>query len=98
MRMGRQAVARGAGPDPDPDPDPELAAIHLHAVAARVEVARFEKDLGLMITTLEDLRKTLDVHRVRAARYFGDEDLALGDLYAPAARDLRIPIRASGTA
>ncbi|MEV0774982.1 trypsin-like peptidase domain-containing protein [Streptomyces sp. NPDC050428] len=81
----RTAVARGA------EPDPELAAIHLYASAARAEVARFERELRLMITTAEDLRKALDVHRVRAARYFGDEDLALGDLYAPAARALQTP-------
>ncbi|MFE3588320.1 serine protease [Streptomyces niveus] len=81
----RTAVARGA------EPDLELAAIHLYASAARAEVARFERELGLMITTAEDLRRVLDVHRVRAARYFGDEDLALGDLYAPAARALQTP-------
>ncbi|MET9479035.1 serine protease [Streptomyces sp. NPDC006638] len=81
----RTAVARGAGPDP------ELAAIHLHAAAARAEVARFSKELALMTAALEDLRKSLEVHRVRAARYFGDEDLALGELYAPAARALQTP-------
>lgn len=81
----RLAVARGRAPDP------ELAAIHAHAAAAHAEVTRYVDDLRRAITTLADLRKTLELHRVRAARYFGDEDRKLGDLYAPAARALQTP-------
>ncbi|WP_438490147.1 trypsin-like serine peptidase [Streptomyces sp. S186] len=81
----RLAVARGSAPDP------ELAAIHAHAAAAHAEVTRYADDLRRAITDLADLRKTLELHRVRAARYFGDEDRKLGDLYAPAARALQTP-------
>ena len=37
---------------------------------------------------LDDLRRTLEVNRVRAARHFGAEDSSLGDLHDEAARAL----------
>lgn len=81
----RLAVAR------DTDGAHELGAIHAHATAARAEAALFQDDLRQMISILEDLRKTLELQRVRAARYFGDEDDELGELYTMAARELQTP-------
>lgn len=81
----RLAVAR------EREPDPELAAIHARAVEALTVVLRFERNLRRLITICEELRTSLELHRVRAARFFGDEDLRLGDLHAPAARELRTP-------
>ncbi|EGX56152.1 hypothetical protein SZN_29250 [Streptomyces zinciresistens K42] len=78
----RLAVARTAGPDP------ELAAVHDRAVAARAAVAGFDRALRRLIGAHEDLTAALELHRVRAARYFGDEDTPLAELHAPAARAL----------
>ncbi|MFH0519683.1 serine protease [Streptomyces sp. M41] len=80
----RLAVARAAAPSP------ELTAVHDQAVAARAAVARFDRDLRRMAAAHEDLASILELHRVRAARYFGDEDRRLAELHAPAARALRI--------
>jgi hypothetical protein len=75
-------VAGGAGPDP------ELGAIDAAAVAALAEVTAFSERSRRWSGRLEDLRRTLEVNRVRAARYFGDEDSSLGDLHDQAARAL----------
>ncbi len=80
----RLAVARAT------EPGPELTAVHDRAVAARAAVARFDRDLRRMIAAYQDLTSVLELHRVRAARYFGDEDRRLAELHAPAARALRI--------
>ena len=46
-----------------------------------------------MIDTYVDLCKSLELHRVRAARFFGAEDQELAALHAPAARALQaVPI------
>ncbi|GHG95774.1 S1 family peptidase [Streptomyces lanatus] len=75
------------------EPNPELTAVHDRAVAARAALARYDRDLRRLITTHQDLSSTLELHRVRAARYFGDEDRRLADLHAPATRTLHtIPI------
>lgn len=81
----RLAVARGTGREH------ELAAIHARATVAGGHVSRFREELQRMITALEDLRKTLELQRVRAARYFGDEDAELGELYTAAARESQTP-------
>jgi len=83
----RLAVARQAG-DRGPGPDPEVAAIAEAAVAALAEVTAFSQRSRRRHDRLDDLRHTLEVNRVRAARYFGDEDQGLGDLYDRAARAL----------
>ncbi|MFE6173432.1 serine protease [Streptomyces sp. NPDC056464] len=84
----RLAVARAN------EPGPELTAVHEQAVAARAALAGFDRDLRRMIETHQDLSSTLELHRVRAARYFGDEDRRLAELHAPAARALgTVPIR-----
>ncbi|KUO21800.1 trypsin-like serine peptidase [Streptomyces dysideae] len=80
----RLAVARAT------EPNPELAAVHDQAVAARAAVARFDRELRRLAESHEDLSARLELHRVRAARYFGDEDRRLGELHAPAARALQI--------
>ncbi|MYV38219.1 hypothetical protein GT030_04880 [Streptomyces sp. SID1328] len=79
----RLAVARAT------EPDPELGAIHDQAADARAALTRFEHGLGRMITAHEDLTTSLELHRVRAARYFGDEDRRLAERHAPAARALQ---------
>ncbi|MEU2222154.1 serine protease [Streptomyces sp. NPDC018347] len=89
----RLAVARAT------EPDPELTAIHDQAGDARAALARYEHDLRRMITTYRDLGALLELHRVRAARYFGDEDRRLAERHAPAARALQtepIDLRAAG--
>ncbi|AZQ37165.1 serine protease [Streptomyces cyaneochromogenes] len=84
----RLAVARAT------EPSPELTAVHDRAVAARAAVAGFDHALRRMVETHQDLSSTLELHRVRAARYFGDEDRRLAELHAPAARALQtVPIR-----
>ncbi|GGL05577.1 serine protease [Streptomyces flaveus] len=80
----RLAVARVT------EPSPELTAVHDQAVAARTAVAAFHRDLRRLIGTHRDLSSTLELHRVRAARYFGDEDRHLAEFHAPAARALHI--------
>jgi hypothetical protein len=79
----RLAVARAT------EPNPELAVIHGRAEEARAAVARFDHDLRRMITAHEDLTTRLELHRVRAARYFGVEDRRLADRHAPAFRALK---------
>jgi Trypsin-like peptidase domain len=75
------------------EPSAELAAIDEAAVAALSEVGSFIQASRLLDERLADLRHALDVHRVRAERYFGAEDQRLGDLHDRAARALwRAPI------
>ena len=71
------------------EPNPELTAIHDQARDARAALARFERDLHRLITVHEDLTTSLELHRIRAARHFGDEDRRLADRHAPAARALQ---------
>ncbi|MFI5551135.1 trypsin-like peptidase domain-containing protein [Streptomyces sp. NPDC051738] len=83
----RLAVARATAPNP------ELTAVHEQAVAARAAVARFDRDLRRLVRTQQDLSSALELHRLRAARYFGEEDRRLAALHAPAARALQtVPI------
>ncbi|WP_093906849.1 trypsin-like peptidase domain-containing protein [Streptomyces sp. cf386] len=83
----RLAVARATAPNP------ELTAVHDQAAAARAEVARFDRGLRRLVRTQQDLSSALELHRVRAARYFGEEDRPLAELHAPAARALQtVPI------
>ncbi|SHI50956.1 V8-like Glu-specific endopeptidase [Streptomyces sp. 3214.6] len=83
----RLAVARTT------EPNPELTAVHDRAVEARAQVAGFDRALRRQIQTFDDLGTSLELHRVRAARFFGDEDRRLADLHAPAARALQtVPI------
>lgn len=79
----RLAVARAT------EPNPELAVIHERADDARAALARFDHDLRRLLTAHEDLTARLELHRVRAARYFGDEDRPLADRHAPAFRALK---------
>ncbi|MFD5794204.1 trypsin-like peptidase domain-containing protein [Streptomyces diastatochromogenes] len=79
----RLAVARAT------EPNPELTAVHDRAVDARAALARFDHDLRRMVATYQDLSAGLELHRVRAARYFGDEDRRLAERHAPAVRALR---------
>ncbi|MEV7204068.1 trypsin-like peptidase domain-containing protein [Streptomyces griseoluteus] len=79
----RLAVARAT------EPSPELGAIHDQATQARAALTRFEHGLRRMVTAHEDLTTSLELHRVRAARYFGDEDRPLAERHAPAARALQ---------
>ncbi|WP_225846835.1 serine protease [Streptomyces sp. HPF1205] len=81
----RLAVSRGTGQEH------ELAAIRSRADSALARATAFQEDLRQMITALEDLRKTLELQRVRAARHFGDEDAELGELYTAAARESQTP-------
>ncbi|MFD9395269.1 serine protease [Streptomyces sp. NPDC060000] len=78
----RLAVARAT------EPNHELAAIHDRADDARAALARFDHDLRRLITAHENLTAVLELHRVRAARYFGEEDRRLAERHAPAARAL----------
>ncbi|WP_327313193.1 trypsin-like serine peptidase [Streptomyces sp. NBC_01235] len=83
----RLAVARTT------EPNPELAAVHDRALEARAEVAGFDRALRRLVQSHEDLSTSLELHRVRAARFFGDEDRRLAELHAPAARALQtVPI------
>jgi hypothetical protein len=63
-------------------------AIDRAAAAALADVAAFSERSRRWSGRLDDLRRTLEVNRVRAARYFGDEDSSLGDLHDQAARAL----------
>lgn len=83
----RLAVARQAG-DRGAAPDPELAVIDGAAAAALAEAAAFSQRSRRWRDRLDDLRHTLEVNRVRAARHFGAEDQSLGDLHDRAARAL----------
>ncbi|MGF0170462.1 S1 family peptidase [Streptomyces sp. Marseille-Q5077] len=83
----RLAVARVT------EPNPELTAVHDRAVAARAAVARYDREVRRLAGAHQDLSSTLELHRLRAARYFGDEDRRLAELHAPAARALQtVPI------
>jgi trypsin-like peptidase len=82
LAVARGAVAGGA------ESAPELAAIDGAAAAALADVAAFSQRSRRWNERLDDLRRTLEVNRVRAARHFGDEDSALGDLHDQAARAL----------
>ncbi|MFI6011820.1 serine protease [Streptomyces sp. NPDC051243] len=83
----RLAVARAT------EPSPELTAVHDRAAAARAALAAFDRDLRRMTEAHQDLASTLELHRLRAARYFGEEDRRLAELHAPAARALQtVPI------
>jgi hypothetical protein len=79
----RLAVARAT------EPNPELAAIHGRADEARAALALFDHGLRRLIAAHEDLTTELELHRVRAARRFGDEDRRLAERHAPAARALQ---------
>ncbi|MEJ8670949.1 hypothetical protein WKI71_28795 [Streptomyces sp. MS1.AVA.1] len=75
------------------EPSPELTAVHDRAVAARAAVARYDREVRRLAGAHQDLSSTLELHRLRAARYFGDEDRRLAELHAPAARALQtVPI------
>lgn len=78
----RLAVARAK------EPNPELAAIDEEIAVALGEIATFEQRSARLDERLADLRQTLEVNRVRAARYCGAEDQPLGDLHDQAARAL----------
>ncbi|MFD5552529.1 trypsin-like peptidase domain-containing protein [Streptomyces sp. NPDC127068] len=83
----RLAVARTT------HPNAEIAAVEQDADAARAAVTRYVDALREMEGEREDLAVSLDLHRVRAARLVGAEDLRLGELYVAAARALqRVPI------
>jgi Trypsin-like peptidase domain len=83
----RLAVARG------PEPNAELAAVRDAALAAVDGVERYGRRMRRLVDRYEDLCQELEVHRLRAARFFGAEDLALADLYGPAADALRaVPV------
>ncbi|MEU9609100.1 trypsin-like peptidase domain-containing protein [Streptomyces sp. NPDC048057] len=83
----RLAVARTT------HPNAEIAAVEAHAVAARAAVTRYVDALREMDAEREDLAVALELHRVRAARLIGAEDLRLGELYVPAARALQhVPV------
>ncbi|MFF1542405.1 serine protease [Streptomyces sp. NPDC058291] len=71
------------------EPTPELAVIHDRAEEARAVVTRFTRDLRRLLAEHEDLTARLELHRVRAARYFGEEDRLLADRHAPAFRALK---------
>ncbi|WP_406011106.1 S1 family peptidase [Streptomyces sp. NBC_00637] len=88
----RLAVARVT------EPNPELAAIHDQADKARADLALFDHDLRRMITDCQDLGTALELHRLRAARYFGAEDRRLAERYSPAVRALRTEPIDLGTA
>ncbi|HET9975691.1 MAG TPA: serine protease [Streptosporangiaceae bacterium] len=83
----RLAVARHAADDGS-GPDPELRAIGEAAAAALAEATAVSQRWRRRHDCLEDLRHTLEVNRVRAARHFGAEDQSLGDLHDRAARAL----------
>lgn len=81
----RLAVSRG------PRREHELGAIHSVAATALDQVTVFQEGLREMIDTVEDLRQSLELQRVRAARHFGDEDKELGEFYTAAAHELQTP-------
>jgi hypothetical protein len=88
----RLAVARTSDPNVA-NPIPELAAIDEAAVMALGKVTSFLQRSGQLSRELEDLRYTLEVHRIRAGRHWHDEDQPFGDLRDEAVRALwRAPI------
>lgn len=68
--------------------DPELAVVEDAAVAALGEIASFRKRSERIDDRLHDLRGTLDVNQVQAARLLPEEDEELAGLYALARRAL----------
>lgn len=68
--------------------DPELAAVDEAAVAALGEIASFRQRSERMDGLLNDLRSTLEVNQVRAARHLPEEDQDLAVRYAQARRAL----------
>ncbi|MFC3351049.1 trypsin-like peptidase domain-containing protein [Streptomyces echinoruber] len=83
----RLAVARAT------EPNPELAAVLRAAAAARAEAAGYERAVRRLVADHEDLCAVLELHRVRAARFFGEEDRRLAERYAPALRALHtVPV------
>jgi hypothetical protein len=82
------AVARATEPDVM-RPNPDLAAIDEAAVTALRQVTSFLQLSRQLDKELEDLRYTLEVHRVRADRHWPSEDQPFGDLHDEAARALR---------
>jgi Trypsin-like peptidase domain len=92
----RLAVARHAD-EGSAGPDPELIAIDAAATAALAEATAFSQRSRRRHDRLDNLRHTLEVNRVRAARYFGAEDSSLGDLHDRAARALwQAPVDLTG--
>lgn len=87
-RLGiRLEVAHGTGPGG------ELDAVQQRARSAIDDVARYVDAVREMDAEREELGVALELHRVRAARYFGAEDLPLGDLYVAAAGALQsVPV------
>jgi hypothetical protein len=74
----RLAVSVAAGRDP------ELTAVDEAAVAALDELASFRQRSERMDARLGDLRNTLEVNQMRAARHLPEEDQDLADPYARA--------------
>jgi hypothetical protein len=70
------------------EPNAELGAICGNALAAVDAARRFERRLRRLMARHEDLCSTLELHRRRAARYFGAEDIQLSEFYARASGDL----------
>jgi hypothetical protein len=78
----RLAVASAVGYNP------ELAVVEEAAVAALGEIALFRQRSERMDDLLGDLRSTLEVHQMRAARHLPEEDQDLAGPYARARRAL----------
>jgi len=78
----RLAVVGAAGHDP------ELTAVDEAALAALGEIASFRARSERMDDRLGDLRNTLEVNQVRAARHLPEEDQDLAGPYAQARRAL----------
>jgi hypothetical protein len=92
----RLAVARTSDPNVA-NPIPELAAIDEAATIALGKVTSFLQRSGQLNRELEDLRYTLEVHRIRADRHWHAEDQPFGNLRDEAARALwRAPIDIAG--
>jgi hypothetical protein len=70
------------------EPALELTAIDGAAAAALAGLTAFSQRSRRWHERLDELRRTLEVNRVRAARYFGAEDSSLGDRHDQAARAL----------
>lgn len=83
LRVRLAVASAGAGGH-----DPELAVVEEAAAAALGEIAVFLKRSERMDDRLSDLRSTLDVNQVRAARLLPEEDQDLAGLYALARRAL----------
>lgn len=91
----RLAVASGA------ERDPELAAIDEAAVTALAEIGSFRERVQRMDGRLDELRTTLELYRVLAARCASEEEPKLARLYALASGALRlapIDLEAAATA